>query len=1002
MAPPKSPSTVELNTVFGNGHKSNTSGLIVSIDTNQFWTLVAESRLFPSDRIASLRARYANESAADSAGERTTEPCEKWLVSQGFLTEFQAMLLRAGRSGPFRFENYVTSDRLDEGALAGGFVATHVLSQHPVHLDFFSELGVENPQEAWQQIVERVVELSRIEHPAIVNTIESVTLPDHAFVVSDIPSGQTLEKKLPRKGRMNWQAACVIGVRLASAIAELQKRGLVHGSISPRTVWLSGKSTARLRMRWRLDPEFDFVIPETEESKHDYLAPEVCRGEAATSASDLFSLGCLLHRLISGRPVTTGVSVEEKIKAQLFSSPRELSKYDVPVAMQQLLNSMLAKSPGNRPTDASSVVRMLTEFTGQTAEQNLGKSDPPATLIALRRSLEDETPVVVASKIHEVAPETVSVLALPESTRQPISANAPLTADAMRVHRRSRKRQAVLAFLAALTLFGVTIGLVAMQLAAGRVAVGEMELNFNGKKETEPPLKEHGVEGKSENDKNRTSVATGIIQQQIVEDDGQGLWQSPTNGRKMLFSYLPPAPKIILLVRPSALVADEQGELLLRACGAELKSLIEEWTSRVGFKLEEIETLVVGFYPNELLRYDTVCIVQPKESSNASELVDRLKANQVEQAPDDPNMYESGDFTFLLIREAPDADQIVRFVVGPKPLVIAAAEMGPVDALAGAMQQMAESTDEQRHLNLLFVPSALFNDEGQWLMSGVWAPVNRRLRVMFDDSIRGGLLSVHFEQGCYLELVIHQAVDTKPVDLQKQIDARIKSARDDVTKSLASIPTNPYWEPVRLRFDNMLADAYRNLRVGVERRQVMANCWLPPMAAHNLIAASELALTFTAEAAPEANLVADFPQTIEQLLKTSRSLKVTTNPDLNVLLQSIATEVTEQYPSLPFKFQIELIGTDLVKEGITQNQRPGDFTAENVPLSKILTEIMVRANPDKSLSGPNDARCKLVWLIADDPKQPGQKIVQVTTRAAATERNLTLPVEFQIRSDEKK
>ena len=169
------------------------------------------------------------------------------------------------------------------------------------------------------------------------------------------------------------------------------------------------------------------------------------------------------------------------------------------------------------------------------------------------------------------------------------------------------------------------------------------------------------------------------------------------------------------------------------------------------------------------------------------------------------------------------------------------------------------------------------------------------------------------------------------------------------------------------------------------------------MAAHNLLAGAELALSLgDATVVPDAIAPTkkSSPQTLEELLAMPRSLSVTTNPDLNQLLLAISTEVNEQFPEMPFKLRIELAGTDLAKEGITQNQRPGDFTADQKPLSAILTEIMLRANPDKSAKAASDPNCKLVWVIAVAPNNPAERIIQVTTRSAASERGLPLPAQF--------
>ena len=126
-----------------------------------------------------------------------------------------------------------------------------------------------------------------------------------------------------------------------------------------------------------------------------------------------------------------------------------------------------------------------------------------------------------------------------------------------------------------------------------------------------------------------------------------------------------------------------------------------------------------------------------------------------------------------------------------------------------------------------------------------------------------------------------------------------------------------------------------------------------------------------------------------------RDLNVTTNPDLNILLADLQSEITDDLGEMPFPFKIKLLGNDLLAEGITKNQRPGEFDLKQKTLAEILTEIMIRANPNKDISGAQDPNCKLIWVVGPDPDQPDQKIILITTRAAAADKAYRLPSVFQ-------
>jgi hypothetical protein len=302
----------------------------------------------------------------------------------------------------------------------------------------------------------------------------------------------------------------------------------------------------------------------------------------------------------------------------------------------------------------------------------------------------------------------------------------------------------------------------------------------------------------------------------------------------------------------------------------------------------------------------------------------------------------------------------------------------------------------------MFLTSSLFNEKGQALMSGRWSPVNRSLRELIDENVRGGVLSLHWDRGdAYVELKLEHTPDVSDADLIVAVQRRLETALKNINEQISSLPSVPYWNRLRQRFDNMLIELERNARIGAEHHILVANAWVPAVAIHNLIAGSDLMLGFTSgvDVAVDLPVESSGPKTFDELLNTSRRLQVTTNPDLNVLVQNLQTEINAEYPGLEYPFQVLINGNDLLLEGITKNQRPGDFELKDVSVAEILTEIVVRANPDKAATGPHDERCKLIWIISEDPDDATRKIIEITTRKAAENRKAELPEPFRVQSD---
>jgi len=189
---------------------------------------------------------------------------------------------------------------------------------------------------------------------------------------------------------------------------------------------------------------------------------------------------------------------------------------------------------------------------------------------------------------------------------------------------------------------------------------------------------------------------------------------------------------------------------------------------------------------------------------------------------------------------------------------------GGGQVLSGPLLRLARRTDDERHFNMLFLVNGLFNDEGQKLMGDQLSAFNRELRIMIPDEVRGGLISFHIDSGNYFEIMLDKTLGLKSHDLKQIMEDETRSRRDMLMQFVSKIPPNAYWDQVKFRYGSMLTDFNRNLRWNVENHEVVANCWLSPMAAHNLLAASELVLSFSSSGTASTAPTSTVPQTLEE------------------------------------------------------------------------------------------------------------------------------------------
>jgi hypothetical protein len=186
----------------------------------------------------------------------------------------------------------------------------------------------------------------------------------------------------------------------------------------------------------------------------------------------------------------------------------------------------------------------------------------------------------------------------------------------------------------------------------------------------------------------------------------------------------------------------------------------------------------------------------------------------------------------------------------------------------------------------------------------------------------------------------------------------------------------------------MLRALARYSRAGDEHRQAVLRAYLPSSAGHNLLMAAELLLTQPRQvesASGEQPSPTARPATLEERLAQTGSLTFT-KESLERALELLAEDTG---------IEMVIQGGDLQLEGITKNQSLG-LQMRDRPVQEILVEILLKANPDRTASGPADPRQKLVYTVERrEPDDAGRIIV--TTRAAAEKRNLPLPDAFLVK-----
>lgn len=282
---------------------------------------------------------------------------------------------------------------LAEHPLLGKKVAVKVLlpqlSQNPQHVQrFFNEARA----------------AALVGHSGIVDVFDFGQLADgSAFLIMQFLEGRSLATQL-KNGRMPVPLMIEIDRQIASAVGAAHDRGIVHRDLKPDNIFLMNDSDQPWGVRVKL---LDFGIAklqdETQSGVHTntgvimgspmYMSPEQCRGAGAVDhRADIYSLGCTMFEMATGRAPFVAAGAGEVIGAHLFAPPPALQPLapHLPVPLVNLIEQMLRKAPGERPQSMAEIVNALgamsasqprhTPMPGEMSSVLPGASGPITTL----------------------------------------------------------------------------------------------------------------------------------------------------------------------------------------------------------------------------------------------------------------------------------------------------------------------------------------------------------------------------------------------------------------------------------------------------------------------------------------------------------------------------------------------------------------------------------------------------------------------------------------------
>lgn len=398
---------------------------------------LARSKLLAPDAVRTIHKRWKTEAQNDAAD---IGRFSKWLVSNGFLTDFQFGVLQRGFIDLLFLDDYKLLERIGQGRMAGVYKAVHKFGQ-------IVAVKVLPPSKAKQtQTLARFQREARmsvkLRNANVVRTFHiGKTKGGLHYLVMEYLDGSTLDEVLQRRGKLPTEEALHVVLQALQGLEHLHAAGLVHRDLKPANLMLvpPPRDTVLRSLVKILDiglgrALFDENTPDepmdelTNEGAilgtPNYMAPEQARNaHGADIRADIYSLGCTLYHCLTGQPPFPDSSVVRQIVRHATEPLRPLSDFlpDVPVPLQVVVDRMLAKDPAQRYKTPAEAAQALDALVQHLAQPAAAPAEPAAPLRSYLTWLE-EAPESEDAELVEAAP--------PVNTPAPVSVAAPVAAPA--------------------------------------------------------------------------------------------------------------------------------------------------------------------------------------------------------------------------------------------------------------------------------------------------------------------------------------------------------------------------------------------------------------------------------------------------------------------------------------------------------------------------------------------------------------------------------------------
>ncbi len=314
-------------------------------------------------------------------------------------------------------ERYKLEDFIGQGGMSLVYRAVDIRTGHSVAVKILKS-EYNSDKEFLERFQREAQAASLMSHHNLVNLLDVGVEGEYRYLVLEYVNGNTLKDIIRQKGRINYQTAIQVTIRILSALQHAHDNGIIHRDIKPQNVLIHADGHVKVA---------DFGIArmtggatigkgDTVVGSVHYSSPEQATGSVVEATSDLYSTGVVMYEMLTGRVPFVGDTPVAVAMQHIQDTPPSIADFapETPAAVVAVVMKAMEKDPKRRFQSAREMADALLKARN-------GQLDPASIQPAPAHPPVQPPPVQQPPRVQEVSPrETGSTSRRPAARRTPV------------------------------------------------------------------------------------------------------------------------------------------------------------------------------------------------------------------------------------------------------------------------------------------------------------------------------------------------------------------------------------------------------------------------------------------------------------------------------------------------------------------------------------------------------------------------------------------------------